>query len=251
VTEDGFVEAVRVDELAVQLGAVQAVGGITVAFADGVTALLGRNGAGKTTLIRVLATVLRPAHGELLVGNAPVHRDADALRAYRARLGWLPQEPGYPARMRVEDFLAYAAWLKDIPSRDVAGQVDGRIEDVNLSSVRRRRLGRLSGGQRRRAVLAAALIGQPNVLLLDEPTNGLDPSERDRFLKLVREQSRGRCVIMATHLLEDVALAADSWVALDQGRVMGQERVDRSSSQAAVRSVDRIRRLLLEPPPET
>lgn len=194
---------------------------VDVSFRRGVTAVIGPNGAGKTSLMNLLSTASRPRRGSIVWGDPGVVVDTSgaAQRDYRRRLGWVPQEVGHPPRMRVGSFLAYAAWLKEVPNGDIDSTVARALDFGDLEGLRRRRIGELSGGQRRRLMLATAVVGDVEVLLLDEPTVGLDPMQRESFLELVRSVGGRAVVIVATHLLEDVVGVADRVVVLDEGRV--------------------------------
>lgn len=135
-----------------------------------------------------------------------------------------------PPRMTVEAFLDYAAWLKQLDSVAATAVVQDVLDKVDLTSVRRRPLGKISGGQRRRAALGAALVASPSLLLLDEPTNGLDPIQRRRFLDLVRSIAPHTAVLMSTHLLEDVGLLANRWCAMRSGRLVAAGVIPRAGA---------------------
>lgn len=194
--------------------------------------------------MRVITGVLRPRSGAVTRAGAAVFATAPALKAHRKTLGWLPQEPGLPGAMTVSSLISYAAWLRLMPPSARAVAVEEALARVDLTDHRHRRLGQLSGGQRRRAALAAAIVGTPSLLLLDEPTSGLDPLQRERLLGRVREFSVGSTVVLATHLLEDVALVADRWCLLGSGRVLASGRVDRSGVAATAESMAVLRRTL-------
>ncbi|TDV51921.1 ABC transporter ATP-binding protein [Actinophytocola oryzae] len=201
--------------LRVRAGRRMAVDGVDLSLANGVHGLLGPNGAGKTTLIRALATVLRPAGGSLsLLGGA-------GQREVRRRLGYLPQDFGFYRRFTVREFVEYMAWLKEMPKAEVPGAVQRAIERVGLADRADDRMKTLSGGMVRRAGIAQALVNDPAVLLLDEPTAGLDPAQRMQFRQLLRELT-DTCVVVSTHLVEDVAAACTDVVLLDAGRVVFQ-----------------------------
>jgi ABC-2 type transport system ATP-binding protein len=205
---------VQATGLRVRAGRRMAVDGVDLSLTTGVHGLLGPNGAGKTTLIRALATVLRPAGGELsLLGGAE-------LRAVRRRLGYLPQEFGYYRRFTVREFVEYMAWLKEMPKAEVPGAVQRAIERVGLTDRADSRLKTLSGGMVRRAGIAQAIVNDPAILLLDEPTAGLDPAQRMDFRRLLREFADDTCVVVSTHLVEDVAAACTDVVLLDAGKVV-------------------------------
>ncbi len=180
------------NEITHKRGRKEVLTNISAEFPTGVTALLGPNGAGKTTLIGILAGVIKPTSGttELCV-------DGDNIKArQRARqVGWLPQAFGYPSRMRVVDFLRYAAWLKEVPTKDLAASIERAVDATDISAATARRMGELSGGTLRRVGLAAATVHSPEVLLLDEPTAGLDPVQRANFHMLVRNLAQDTIVV--------------------------------------------------------
>ena len=206
---------ISAQDLRVRAGRRMAVNGVDLSLTNGVHGLLGPNGAGKTTLIRALATVLRPAGGELaLLGGA-------GMRDVRRRLGYLPQEFGYYRRFTVREFVEYMAWLKEMPKAEVPGAVQRAIERVGLTDRADSLLKTLSGGMVRRAGIAQAIVNDPAVLLLDEPTAGLDPTQRLQFRQLLRDLA-DTCVVVSTHLVEDVAASCTDVVLLDAGKVVFQ-----------------------------
>ena len=193
-----------------------AVDGVTLTMGRGVHGLLGPNGAGKTTLIRALATVLRPASGTLsLLGGLE-------LRELRRRIGYLPQEFGHYRRFTVREFVEYMAWLKEMPAHDIPAAVQRAVERVGLADRADDRLRTLSGGMIRRVGIAQAIVNDPEILLLDEPTAGLDPAQRLRFRELLTELGTDSCVVVSTHLVEDVAAACTDVVLLAEGKLVFQ-----------------------------
>lgn len=206
---------IHAQDLRVRAGRRMAVNGVDLSLGAGVHGLLGPNGAGKTTLIRALATVLRPAGGDLdLLGGA-------ALRDVRRRLGYLPQDFGFYRRFTVREFVEYMAWLKEMPKADIPGAVQRAIDRAGLTDRADSKLKTLSGGMVRRAGIAQAIVNDPAILLLDEPTAGLDPAQRMQFRQLLRELG-DTCVVVSTHLVEDVAAACTDVVLLNEGRVVFQ-----------------------------
>ena len=217
--------AVHAERLRVRAGRHVAVDGLDLALGTGVHGLLGPNGAGKTTLIRALATVLKPAGGRLALLGESVDGRAD-LRRVRRGLGYLPQQFGFYPRFTVREFVEYMAWLKEMPKAAVPGAVQRAIDRVGLAAKAGARMKTLSGGMLRRAGIAQAIVNDPAVLLLDEPTVGLDPEQRLEFRELLRDLGVDSCVVVSTHLVEDVATACTDVVLINEGRLVYQGTTD-------------------------
>jgi ABC-2 type transport system ATP-binding protein len=215
--------AIEADSLVVRVGGRRggrnAVDGLDLRLGQGVHGLLGPNGAGKTTLIRTLATVQRPSGGSLSLLGTPID---GRLRPVRRRLGYLPQHFGFYKRFKVREFVEYLAWLKEMPSREIPGAVHRALERVGLTDRAEDRMKSLSGGMVRRVGIAQAIVNEPEVLLLDEPTVGLDPAQRLRFRELVAELGQRSCVLISTHLVEDVAAACTDVVLVSEGSLVFQ-----------------------------
>ncbi|MFF5178126.1 ATP-binding cassette domain-containing protein [Micromonospora sp. NPDC000316] len=213
--------AVHAEALKVRAGRHLAVDGLDLSLGTGVHGLLGPNGAGKTTLMRALATVIKPSGGRLTVLGCPVDGRAD-LRPARRALGYLPQHFGYYPRFTVREFVAYMAWLKEMPKADIPAATQRAIDRVGLSAKADARLKTLSGGMLRRAGVAQAIVNDPQVLLMDEPTVGLDPEQRLDLRELLRDLGTDACVLVSTHLVEDVVAACTEVVLVNEGRLVWQ-----------------------------
>ncbi len=222
--------AVDAEQLRLRAGRRVVVDALDLRLDVGVHGLLGPNGAGKTTLIRALATVLRPAGGQLrLLGHDASGLD---LRALRRRLGYLPQDFRFYPRYTVREFVEHLAWLKEVPGDRVAVNVQRALERVDLVDRADDKMRTLSGGMVRRAGVAQAIVNDPDLLLLDEPTAGLDLEQRVAFRALLREIGQDTCVVVSTHLVEDVAAACTEVALLDAGRLAWRGSLDGLRSAA-------------------
>ncbi len=211
---------IEVDRLSKSLRSTLALDDVTLSIGRGVTGLLGPNGAGKTTLLRIIATVLAPDSGEVRVlGHDPA--STDGRLAIRRRLGYFPQEPGYYTNLSAFAFVDYIAILKELTDRRRRhAEVTRVLSLVGLDDVMHKRIKSLSGGMRRRVIIAQALLDDPGVLVLDEPTVGLDPEQRLRFRELVSSVAEAHPVLLSTHQTEDVAALCHRVVVMDGGRVL-------------------------------
>ncbi|MGW6139657.1 ABC transporter ATP-binding protein [Streptomyces sp. NPDC055144] len=195
-----------------------ALDGVDLDFGPGVHGLLGPNGAGKTSLIRVLATVAEPTGGRVEMLGGDLHKPRERSAA-RRQLGYLPQHFGYYPGFTVREFVAYVAWLKEMPAALTPDAVEQAVERVGLTDRIDAKIKNLSGGMVRRVGIAQAIVNDPLVLLLDEPTAGLDPEQRVEFRSLLRELGLGATVIVSTHLVEDVAAACTQVTLIETGRI--------------------------------
>lgn len=216
--------------LSFSYGRQSVLSGVSFSLGVGAHVLLGRNGAGKTTLIRLLAGAATAADGTIRLGEDLLDLRTRSGRALLRHVGWLPQDFGYPPHMKVADFVSYAAWLKEVPNARLASRVEAALEAADMIEHARRPLSALSGGQLRRAGLAAATVAEPEVLILDEPTAGLDPEQRDGFHGLIRELRKTKVVVIATHLLEDVEALAEHVVVIDAGAILWTGTADELAS---------------------
>ena len=180
--------------------------------------LVGANGAGKSTLIKVLLGILTPTEGTARVLGIGV---ADDPIAVRARVGYMPEESCLPLAQTAADFTVYAAELAGIPTKAARQRASDVLTLVGLHEERFRYLGEFSTGMKQRAMLAQAIVHDPDLVFLDEPTAGLDPEGRAEMLSLIgRLGDFGINVLVSSHVLTDIESTCDWVVMLDGGRVL-------------------------------
>ena len=183
-----------------------------------VVAIVGPNGAGKTTFLRQLTTELRPTSGSIGVFGVDVV--AEPERAKRA-MGITPQESGVFERLTVREHFELFARLKRLSKREARESAREVIAELGLSAETNKKVGALSGGQRRRILIGLALLGRPPLLVLDEPTTGLDPSSRRAVWAVIRQAvSAGATVILSTHYMEEAERLSDRVGIIAQGRLI-------------------------------
>ena len=193
---------------------VHALNDITFSVEGGVFGLLGHNGAGKTTLMKLIATISRPTSGHISVCGFDTREQGDEARRL---IGYLPQELNMYPSLSVKDFVSYMAELKGIKDKQKVRKV---LEQVDMAQLANRRISQLSGGMKRRVGIAQALVGDPHILIVDEPTAGLDPEERVRFRGVLSRFAKdGKCVLLSTHIVEDVYQLCEQLVVLRKGKL--------------------------------
>jgi ABC-type multidrug transport system ATPase subunit len=221
-------DLVELRSLSRSFGRVRALRPLSLKLEPGMIGLLGPNGAGKTTLMRCLVGVLRADTGDVWVNGVPRRDDPDG---FRELVGYLPQSQQVPERLEAGRWLElWAGELGLAQSESIAREA---LSALGVSDLWGRRLGEMSGGQRRRVRIARTLLGDPRVLVVDEPTSGLDPEGRVELRNLLGQLSRRRLVLFSTHIAEDVAASCQRVLVLDRGRLCFDGDVERLRDRAA------------------
>ncbi len=209
-------DVIAVKDLRKSYGGSPAVDGISFSVPEGsFFALLGPNGAGKSTTISILCSILKCDSGSAEIFG----RDA-ADPSARRDIGVVFQDPMMDRLLTVKENISLRGGMYGLSGDDLEEAADRAMRSVGIEDLAGRKYGTLSGGQRRRADIARALVHGPRLLVLDEPTSGLDPGSRrriwDAVLRLNREE--GLTVLLTTHYLEEAA-GADDVVIMDRGRI--------------------------------
>jgi sodium transport system ATP-binding protein len=212
---------IEVHEVRKQFGAVQALGGVSFTARDGqITALLGPNGAGKTTLLRTLVGLLRRDHGSVSIDGVDPERDPLAVRR---NIGFLTDQFGLYERLSTREYLTYFGELNGMAGPALRQRIDEVSALLQMDDILERRTKGFSQGQRIKAALARTLLHRPRHLLLDEPSRGLDVmSTRALRHALAALRAEGCCVIMATHVMQEVTHLCDDVIVIAKGHTVAQ-----------------------------
>ncbi|MFK8164984.1 MAG: ABC transporter ATP-binding protein [Lewinella sp.] len=196
----------------------RALSELSLSINTGMFGLLGPNGAGKSTLMRTIATLQQPDAGSMRFGDIDLLNDPMTLRK---TLGYLPQEFGVYSRISAERLLDYLARLKGISGKkERRAMIDYCLEVTNLTDVRRTSVSSYSGGMKQRFGIAQLLLNNPKLIIVDEPTAGLDPTERQRFLNILRAISTESIVIFSTHIVDDIKDLCTDMAVLNHGQLL-------------------------------
>lgn len=212
------VPLVELEGLSVQFGNREILRGLTAALRGRSIGLLGPNGAGKSTLINTLLGFYKSSAGSARVFGYNIATEA---RAIRGLVGYMPENDAFVSKMSAVSFVQMMGELSGLPSDVALERAHEALFYVGLAEARYRKLGTYSLGMKQLAKLAQAIVHGPKLLILDEPTNGLDPSARQRMIRMVREIRDGRemRIVLCSHLLRDVEDTCDEVLILKQGRI--------------------------------
>ena len=210
---------IEMKDLTVQFrNGTKAISNINMKIESGIYGLLGENGAGKTTLMRVLTTILKPTHGQVVLNNIEL-TDASYVEIQKI-IGYLPQELGLYPGLTVRDSLEYMGGLAGLKKNECNKRIDYYLEKTSLTSHQKKKNRQLSGGMKRRVGLVQAMLHDPQILIVDEPTTGLDPEERIRIRNLLVDFSKNRIVLFSTHVVEDLAVTCNTLAILRKGELI-------------------------------
>lgn len=214
----------EINSLRKSFGSLVAVDEVSFAVAPGqLTGLLGPNGAGKTTTVSMIAGLVTPDRGEVLIAGQRLEGDTDPKKR---RVGLVPQDLALYDELTARDNLRFFGALYSLSGRALDAAIGSALELVGLADRAQDRVKTFSGGMKRRLNLAAGLLHDPDILLLDEPTVGVDPQSRNAiFDNLELLKSRGKALLYTTHYMEEAERLADRIVVIDHGKVIADDTI--------------------------
>ena len=188
-------------------------------FEPGIYGLLGPNGAGKSTLMNIITQNLKSDEGRILLNGV----EAQKLKQdYIAHIGYMPQQQSLYENLTLLRFMYYIAALKGMKKKEAREQIERLLKDVGLWEERGKYMGGFSGGMKQRALVAQALLGDPDIIILDEPTAGLDPIQRRGIRGMIGELAQDRIVIISTHVMADIDAIAKEVLMLRKGKLLNK-----------------------------
>lgn len=200
-------------------GQVIGLNDVTCSIGTGITALLGQNGAGKSTLIKLVTGQLRPTTGSISVlGQQPF-----ANPPLFSKIGYCPETDSFYEGLTGREFIELMARMGGLDTKVIPQKTAEALESVGMSDRADTKIAGFSKGMRQRIKLAQAIVHNPDILILDEPLNGLDPVGRRHVGDLLSEfASKGKCILISSHILHEVEQLTNSIVLLHRGRLMAQ-----------------------------
>jgi sodium transport system ATP-binding protein len=210
---------IQVNDLKKHYGTIKAVDGVSFNCPDGqITGLLGPNGAGKSTTLRMIAGLIKPMSGSVLIDGHNVAADPQVARA---ALGVQSDMIGVYPRLTPREQLRYYARFYDLKGQKLEDRINAVIREFNMEEIADRRAEGFSRGQRQKIVLGRALVHDPRNILMDEPTNGLDVMAVRETRDTIRSfKNQGRCVLFSTHYMDEAERLCDQIAIIVQGKIV-------------------------------
>jgi ABC-2 type transport system ATP-binding protein len=211
---------IEVQGLSHYYGDRRAVDDVSFSIADNeVIGFLGLNGAGKSTTLKVLGGILNPTKGDVRIDGVDV---TSAPMSFRARIGYLPEEPPLYREMAVEEFLRFVGGINGMSKAALDARLPIVLARANLQGTERRVIAELSHGFKKRVGIAQAIIHKPRLVILDEPISGLDPVQIVEMRQVVRDLRLESTVLVSSHILGEISQTCDRILVLHQGRLVAR-----------------------------
>ena len=226
-----------IEGLEKSFGEVEAVRGINFKAEDGqITGLLGPNGAGKTTTLRMLYTLLKPDAGTILIDGMDPHQEPIEVKR---KLGVVPDSRGLYTRLSARENIRYFGQLHGVGGEELENRIEKLADILDMQNFIDRRTEGFSQGQRVKVAIARAMIHQPQTILLDEPTNGLDVMTTRALRKyLLSLKDAGHCVVLSTHIMQEVAALCDHIVIIADGWIAAEGNAEELLQQTGCNSLE-------------
>ena len=230
---------IRVNNLIKNYKKVEALAGVDIHVKPGeIFAYLGPNGAGKTTTIRILTGLTQASSGSCSINGFNIEKE---VRQAKQQYGLVPQAINLDQELTVQENLIIHGWLYRMKSSDISVKIDALLDYVELLEKKKSQVKTLSGGMKRRLMVARALLHGPKVLFLDEPTVGLDPAIRRKIWALIKKiQTGGTTILLTTHYIEEAEFLADRVAFLDKGRIVALDSPGRLMESLGAWAIDRL-----------
>ena len=228
---------IRVDKLTKRFGSIDAVDGIEFEVKPGeVLGVLGPNGAGKSTTMKMLPCFLEPDSGD--IRKQPVE--------VRRAIGYVPENAPLYGDMTVKSFLRFVGGVRGMSSSAIKDGIDRVVTSCALEGVLGQTVETLSKGYKRRVGLAQAFLHDPQTLILDEPTDGLDPNQKHQVRELIRSMGSEKCIVISTHILEEVDAVCSRAIIVSRGRVLADGSPEELKSRGDGRLDDFFRKITMK-----
>ncbi|MCB9779651.1 MAG: ABC transporter ATP-binding protein [Alphaproteobacteria bacterium] len=209
---------IEVSNLSRFYGRFCAVDDVSFSISDGeVVGFLGRNGAGKSTTLKVLAGLLTPSSGTVVVDGVDM---TDAPTGFRQRIGFLPETPPLYDDMTVRDFLSYVGSLRGMSAGDLPRRIDEVARKTDIADRLDQLISELSHGYRKRVGIAQAILHRPKLVILDEPISGLDPAQIREMRRVIRALAQESTVLISSHNLHEISATCDRILVLRKGALV-------------------------------
>lgn len=212
---------IEVKNITKKYGNFVAVDDISFTIKDGeIVGLLGPNGAGKSTTMNTITGFIEQTEGNVIINGYDTLRKP---KRAKSQIGYMPEGVPLYDDLTIKEFVTYMAELKKVKRKERKEKVQDVITKTGLAEMQNKLIKNLSRGQKQRASLAGALVGEPKVLILDEPTVGLDPKQIMEIRSLIKDLGKKHTVILSSHILSEVSQICDRVIIINKGKIVAED----------------------------